>query len=462
MSIRHRDSQWRGLEDTPAPLFRNAAAQKRYIAELSRQGSNPERRNFNHAISLLVTVEQVNEQLLQRRYKLRQSMSEEEWSKCRECFLNKRDFPLQLPSWGLPVLSQYVLQDGDLAMPALEDYARCWPGYYLGRSHRPEKALPDPPAWHMRWPTAIFRGGATGAGVTPESNPRLRLVQLAHSWRLETNECLLDAELTSWNMRQKISSEGIMRIIDVAAMRRCGIESCGRENYMSWEQQSLYKYAIYLPGNVGAGRLGALLGLGFVVLAIEPTGPCLGLWRLLRAGEHYCRLEPDLSNLRSELRRLRNDDAAAFRMSTAARALWKHELARETLEAKTTALLRSLPSPDPERLVRSLAYIWKQCRAAVYMLIDGHGQVRMFIPFANESYSNAWTQPPPSEPAPLQAFLQLVKQNTFEDDHLPWSKWWTNGGLVCNVMPSEVWGESMLPVLQLLMERASRGLSAAS
>ena len=37
--------------------------------------------------------------------------------------------------------------------------------------------------WALRQPTAFFRGGATGGGVTPETNQRMRLVQLSmESW----------------------------------------------------------------------------------------------------------------------------------------------------------------------------------------------------------------------------------------------------------------------------------------
>jgi len=120
------------------------------------------------------------------------------------------------------------------------------------------------------------------------------------------------------------------------------------------------------------------------------------------------------------------------------------------------AVLRELPEPNDERLLRSLDYIWTQCRAAVYALIDGDGRVRLFAPFANESYCNGWPRPPASEPRPLPAFLELVQRRTREHGHLPWQRWWTNGGLVCNVMPPEVWGESMLPTMQLLLERSAR------
>lgn len=454
---------WRGLQGTPAPVQVDEASQRRYIAELAEQGSNPERPHFTHAISLLVTGEQVAEQLLGRREALRRDLSPMGWARCRECFLNKRDYPLQLPTDSTPVLSQYVLQEGDLAMPALEDYARCWPGCYLGRSHAPEAALPEPPRWECRWGAAVFRGGATGAGVTPETNPRLRLVQLAHAWRRGATgrrgaPWLLDAELTSWNLRQKIGPDGVIRLLDIQAMRGAGIESCGRQHYLSWAQQAQYKYAVYLPGNVGAGRLGALLGLGFVVLALEPTGPALGLWSRMREGEHYIRLEPDLGNLRETLLRLRGNDEAARRLSEAAQALWLQELSRGALEASLAATLKSIPPPDDARLMRSLEHVWATCRAAVYALLDGEGRVLLFVPFANEDFRNGWLRPPPTDPAPLGAFLRLVRGHTRETGHLEWKRWWCNGGLVCNVMPPEVWGESMLPVLQLLLEKSACAL----
>lgn len=449
-----RPASWRGLQDTQAPVHDDAAARDRYVAELARCGSNPDRPHFCHAVSLLVTPEQITEQLLGRRNALHGAMTPDAWRECRELFLNKRDQPLQLPPGSTPVFSQYVLASGDVAMPALEDYARTWAGCYVGSSERPETALPEPPTWSDRRAVAVFRGGATGAGVMPETNLRLRLVLLAHQWRRNGDD-LLDAELTSWNLRQKLGPDGVLRLLDARALHRRGIESCGRQHYLSWAQQATYKYAIYLPGNVGAARLGALLGLGFVILAVEPTGPALGLWRRLRADEHYVRLDADLRNLRSELVRLRGDDAAARRLSEAARALWRRELTREALEVATAKELLQLPPPDDARLLRSLDYVWTNCRAAVYALLDGRGRLRLFVPFANEAFHNGWRRPPPSNPRPLDRFLHLVRSSTRETHHLPWQRWWTNGGLVCNVLPPDVWGESMLAVLRLLLERSA-------
>jgi len=459
MSAEARPTAWRGLQDAPAPLLPDAAAQRRYRAALAAAGSNPAHPHFDHAVSLLVTDAQLAEQLLGRRAALRQELGEAAWVRCRECFVNKRDAPLQLPAGSTPVLSQYTLDGGDLAVPAVEDYERCWPGAHFGRG-APGRALPAPPPWEARRATAVFRGGATGAGVLPETNPRLRLVQLAHAWRRGGQGQFLDAELTSWNLRQKLGADGVLRLLDPAELRRQGIDSCGRQHYLTWEQQAEFKYAVYLPGNVGASRLGALLGLGFVILAPEPTGPALGLWRQLEADVHYLRLEPDFSDLRKKLQWLRYHDADARRLSAAAQALAQRELSRSALEAAAAAALAALPPPDDARLVRSLEYVWTQCRAAVYALVDGRGRLRLFVPFANQSFHNGWPAPPPCEPAPLEAFLACVRHRTQERDHLPWQRWWTNGGLVCNVLPADVWGESMLPALQLLLERAARLLVA--
>jgi len=454
---------WRGLDEEPAAVFASRDEQLAYLA--ARQGSShPGRPELRQLVSLLVTREELHEQLLGRRATLRRELGEAEWARCVEFFVNKRDHPLQLPPGSTAVLSQYVLPSGDggdggdggdLPLPAVEDYVRCFPGRRFGRDAAPAAALPAPPPWEQRRPTAVFRGGATGAGVTPETNPRLRLAQLSRRWRGRDEPPLLDCELTSWNLRQKRGADGVLRLADPEELRRRGIGSCGRQHFLSWAQQAEYRFAVYLPGNVAAGRLGALLGLGFCILAPGGAEPALELWRHLEPGVHYWPLRSDLGDLRAALLHLRAHDAEARRLAEAARALWARRCGTAAaMEAQLRAVLRSLPAPDDERLLRSLEHLWTQCRAAVYCLVDGGGRLRLFAPFANEFFHNGAPEPV-TEPAPLAAFLRRVRAVAGEEVRLPWQRWWSNGALVCNVMPADVWGESMLPALRLMLQRAA-------
>jgi hypothetical protein len=283
---------FRGLfgDDDPSPFFAappvfESEAERDAYAAAAAQGSNPARPHFQHGVSLLVDEEQLGI-LRDRRRQLRLELGDA-WPQCREAFLNKRDAPMLPPGERAlgPVLSQYVwAEGGDLPLPCVEDYERTWPGHWFGRAAAPAAALPAPPSWERRWGAVVFRGGATGAGVSPETNVRLRAAQLSAAWAsCPRRRGLLDARLTSWNARWKVGPDGVMRVIE----RRRDVGSVGRFNYLSYERQAEYKYALYLPGNVGASRLGALLALGFVVLAPRSSAPHVWLWSRLQPYVHY-------------------------------------------------------------------------------------------------------------------------------------------------------------------------------
>jgi len=434
--------------------------------------SNPA--GLHHGTSLLTEWVHVEEQLLAARSRVLRELGPDRALKCREFFLNKRDGPITTrddPTGGdvlaqTAILSQYTDSaadppaKGDVAMPNIEDYRRCFRGRFFGKALKAEEGLPKIPPWEHRWDCAVFRGGATGEGVCPETNPRLKAALLSQSWRdgdrrSGDGRLLLDAKLTSWNQRQKIGTDGVVRILDRAELaRRWGLTDVGRQNYLSWQEQSYYKYALYLDGNVGAGRLGALLGLGFVILAPASRKPATFLRMHMKPMVHFVLLREDLEDLRDVLLWLRDNDRAARRISTNARELHRTHCSKEAIEKEMRSIVLSLPAPCDASLRATLACIWNEARAAVYVLLDDELALRMFAPFANQHYTNDWPGIV-TECATLERFLSRIERISGERITLPLGQWWCNGGLICNVPPEDVWGESMLAEMRLLMEAIS-------
>jgi hypothetical protein len=452
-------ARWRGLADGAAPVFASEEEQRAYAAACDAEGSNPERPGLFHGCSLLVAREQLERVLWPLRAARAPLLRD-----CAEFVLNPRDHPLKAAVEAfcpLAVLSQYSSPGLDLRLPATaEDYQRCWPGFRFGRDGSPAEGLPAAPPWRRRWDCAVFRGGATGGGVTPETNPRLRLAWLSAEWRRPDGSPyagLLDARLTGWNLRQKLGADGVVRLLDVERARRDWGLDAGPWHRLSWRRQANYKYGVYLEGNAGASRLGAMLGLGFAVLAPPHVGPTTWLWEQLVPGVHYLPLASDLGDLGEKLLWLRAHDEEARRLSAAARALWEACCTREAAERATARLLASLPRADEEVLRASLAPLFEEARSGVYCLVDrARGRLLLFVPFANEAYESGreWL----TDPEPLDAFLELVRQRTKEEVALPPQRWWTNGPLVCNVPHLQVWGEGLLPQLRLLLERSAARL----
>jgi hypothetical protein len=264
-----------------------------------------------------------------------------------EFCLNKRDFPhvrrdgtraqsflydggddgWRSPSTLLPILSGYVGPDfSDFAFPLPVD----WMTANSGRVFPPLKnSVVEPPivAWGERRSTAFFRGSCTGAGTTPDTNQRLRLVQLAHEWGDAT---VLDAELTGWNMRDKKTSNSFMGFV-VPSLYPF---SAGRQHYVPMSTQTGFKYIVYVDGHSAANRYGSLLAMGCVILRVasDPrvvAAPDLWFFPFLQPGvDHLC-VRADLRDLREKIEWCQTHDAECERMAACARLLWETRMRRD-------------------------------------------------------------------------------------------------------------------------------------
>ena len=234
-----------------------------------------------------------------------------------ELFINRRDFPMlkkdgtepydhiwdsdvhplvsHLYEKYIPILSS-VQSNGfaDIPIPTIDDWARV---------KAPEGAFfPKTPAkhyyndfstpWDKRKPTAVFRGGSTGCGVTVETNPRLKVAYLSHiTKKAKDGFPLLDAGITNWNLRpRKIKGEKYLKTIEIATLPFGTVEK------LTPEQQSHFKYIIHIQGHVSAFRLSVELSMGSVVLVVDSP---YKLWfqHLLKPYVHYIPIKEDLSDL---------------------------------------------------------------------------------------------------------------------------------------------------------------------
>jgi hypothetical protein len=108
-----------------------------------------------------------------------------------------------------------------------------------------------------------------------------------------------------------------------------------------------------------------------------------------------------------------------------------------------SATLNCNPDADARTAHTSLRYMFFHMRCGIYVLIVG-GRLAMFAPFANPEYVNNFDME--SVVPALYASQKARALRAPEEQLLPQKQWWTNaGGILCNVMPPEVWGQYMLP-----------------
>ena len=140
--------------------------------------------------------------------------------KIKDCefFINRRDFPIlrydgkhpynhvyeKINKYNnntfIPIFSQSTSKEyADIPFPTIEDISML-----SGIAFPPKNNLikiPELIDWNKKNNVAFFRGSATGCGVLPETNQRLKLAKI--SFELNDKN-ILDAGITSWNNRDKI------------------------------------------------------------------------------------------------------------------------------------------------------------------------------------------------------------------------------------------------------------------
>jgi hypothetical protein len=240
-----------------------------------------------------------------------------------EFFINRRDFPLltrdgtepynniwdgfiplvshNYPKYS-PILSMSTADVyADLAMPTWEDWARVQSqeGIWFPKSCRDYNETFNKD-WDSKMPIAVFRGGTTGCGTTPETNPRLKIAEI--SAKQNPDDIYLNAGITNWNLRpRKIQGQKYLQTIDLKSL---GFNLVPK---MSPKEQSNYKYIVNIPGHVAAFRLSVELNMGSVVLLVDSPWK---LWysNLLIPYKHYVPVKQDLSDLISQIKWCREND----------------------------------------------------------------------------------------------------------------------------------------------------------
>lgn len=237
-----------------------------------------------------------------------------------EFFLNRRDFPLitrdgtepynhlygsksiqmknQQKSYA-PIFSSSITPDrhSDILVPTYEDWMRAvyqetGEVFKYGCNEYPKIIKTQ---WDQKIKKAVFRGSTTGAGVTEETNKRLKALQIG-----ELNRDLLDVGITKWNTRpRKHESEIYLKTIerDVYPVA----------NRLSPQEQSKYAYVLNIEGHVAAYRLSYELSFGSVILLVDSEWK---MWfsRFIIPWKHYVPVKADLSDLVEKVRWCKEND----------------------------------------------------------------------------------------------------------------------------------------------------------
>jgi hypothetical protein len=228
----------------------------------------------------------------------------------------------------------------DILFPTVDDWirVRAKEGRFFPRASNDYFPFPEQVSWHKKKTVALWRGSSTGVHITSEKNKRMKLAKLAQRAML-TSTCKdvpIDAGITSWKLRpRKIQGVQHLQTIDVS---KTGIRLV---QPISFASHTNYKYLIDIEGHVAAYRLGALLGLGSVVLSVESE---FSLWfsKYLRDGVHFVAVKSDLSDLQEKLNWLKEHDSEAQKIAENGRAFFQKYLCKEGILNFLSSLLNEI------------------------------------------------------------------------------------------------------------------------
>ena len=280
-----------------------------------------------------------------------------------EFFVNRRDFPLlktnetepyshlydtsnmKLLSHNYskycPILSMVTTDNfADIPIPTGDDWAlvsapegKLFPHNSTRVSTEPLNTI----CWENKKSIAVFRGSSTGAGVTVQTNMRLKLAHLSVITPKDSDNLpLLDAGITKWNLRpRKIKGEKYLKTIDIKNL------PFGLSTFLSPEEQYSYKYVINVDGHVSSYRLSRELDSGCCLLLVASK---YKLWyrHMLKPFEHYVPVRSDLSDLIDKIKWCKNHDEQCKQIAQNAKQFYKTYINKDGILDYLQQLLISL------------------------------------------------------------------------------------------------------------------------
>ena len=171
--------------------------------------------------------------------------------------------------------------------------------------------------WSKKKDVAVFRGMASGCGITIDTNKRLKVADLAVD-----NPDVLDAGITNWNAKIKKTATGMMDVIDEKAFR------FGLATPKSRKEMSEYKYLVHIEGHSAAFRMCYELSLNSVMLFVKGK---YEVWcnQFLKDGVHYIAIKEDLSDLVDKIKWCKKHDAECKKIADNAMKFYEKYLTKE-------------------------------------------------------------------------------------------------------------------------------------
>ena len=262
-----------------------------------------------------------------------------------EFFINTRDFPLlrtdlrepynhlynakpnYIPkqyrtSSFAPILSQSKTEEfEDILMPNSDDWLMASNKYYLDWKkgcYNYDKNNSNIP-WNHKINKVIFRGSATGCGITSKTNIRLKAAELAEKY-----PDILDIGIINWNRRPKKYKNKPIQVIDTTKF------NFKLKNKINNTDKFKHKYILYLDGHVAAFRLGSELASKSLLL-IPDSQYSLWFTKYLTPMKEFIPIKKDLSDLVEKTQWCIDNDTKCEQIANNAFTFYKKHFTKEKI-----------------------------------------------------------------------------------------------------------------------------------
>lgn len=169
--------------------------------------------------------------------------------------------------------------------------------------------------WKNKSEKAVFRGGPTGCGYTPETNQRLKLTTIRSKY--------LDIGISG---KGDLINTNSIRYDPKYGIGMLNTDIKSTKQFMTMAEQSKNKYIIHIDGNVHAYRMLTTMATGSLILRVESEYTSW-LDHVLRPNVHYISIKSDLSNLVEKIEYCIANDEKCQKIANAAM-----NIARDVLE----------------------------------------------------------------------------------------------------------------------------------
>ena len=229
-----------------------------------------------------------------------------------------------------PILSCYSSPlYADIQIPSYTEWKMITKAFYPSSGYMAcenKQILVNKIDWNNKIPTAIFRGSATGCGITTTTNQRLHISLISHKWKSnnlynENNSVdgipFLNAGIMAFNAKHKKDYKNPVDTINTQLLGFNKIKGLSRD------EQQQYKYVIYIDGHVAAERLITELDSGNLILKVESFYNWTQWFHVfLRPYVHYIPIKKDLSDLADKIKWCKTHDNECYEITQNAKSLY--------------------------------------------------------------------------------------------------------------------------------------------